>query len=86
MIHDIDEMGAHVSASGGVDLAPGRAHGIDAAVLQLFTKQPSRWAESVIDEKTAPIVARLGPVNGAVGALKRWFTGGTAGGPKDKPQ
>lgn len=53
MIHDIDEMGAHVSASGGVDLAPGRAHGIDAAVLQLFTKQPSRWAESVIDEKTA---------------------------------
>jgi len=53
MIHDIDEMGAHVSASGGVDLAPGRAREIDAAVLQLFTKQPSRWAESVIDEQTA---------------------------------
>ena len=30
---------------------------------------------NMIDEKTAPIVARLGPVNGAVGALKRWFTG-----------
>ena len=41
---------------------------------------------NMIDEKTAPIVARLGPVKGAVGALKRWFTGGTAGGPKDKPQ
>lgn len=53
MTHDIDELGAHVSASGGVDLAPGRAHEIDAAVLQLFTKQPSRWAESVIDEETA---------------------------------
>lgn len=53
MIHDIDELGAHVSASGGVDLAPGRAREIDAAVLQLFTKQPSRWAESVIDEETA---------------------------------
>lgn len=53
MTHDIDELGAHVSASGGVSLAPGRAHEIDAAVLQLFTKQPSRWAESVIDEEAA---------------------------------
>lgn len=53
MTHDIDELGAHVSASGGVSLAPGRAHEIDAAVLQLFTKQPSRWAESAIDEEAA---------------------------------
>ncbi|MGB1778798.1 MAG: deoxyribonuclease IV [Longimicrobiales bacterium] len=53
MNHDIDELGAHVSASGGVALAPERAHEIDAAVLQLFTKQPSRWAESVIDEESA---------------------------------
>ena len=53
MTHDIDELGAHVSASGGVDQAPARARDIDAAVLQLFTKQPSRWAESVIDEATA---------------------------------
>ena len=53
MTHHIDELGAHVSASGGVDLAPRRAHEIDAAVLQLFTKQPSRWAESVIDVETA---------------------------------
>jgi len=48
-----DELGAHVSASGGVHLAPERARAIDAGVLQLFTKQPSRWAESVIDEATA---------------------------------
>jgi deoxyribonuclease-4 len=48
-----DELGAHVSAAGGVHLAPARAEEIGAAVLQLFTKQPSRWAEPVIDEATA---------------------------------
>jgi deoxyribonuclease-4 len=46
----LDEVGAHVSASGGVQNAPARAHEIDAAVLQLFTKQPSRWAEPTLDE------------------------------------
>lgn len=40
-----DELGAHVSAAGGVDRAPERAREIDAHVLQLFTKQPNRWAE-----------------------------------------
>jgi deoxyribonuclease-4 len=48
-----DELGAHVSASGGVHLAPARARAIDAGVLQLFTKQPSRWAEPTIDADTA---------------------------------
>jgi len=48
-----DELGAHVSAEGGVELAPGRSAEIDAVVLQLFTKQPSRWAEPKIDEETA---------------------------------
>jgi len=48
-----DELGAHVSAEGGVQLAPGRAAEIDAVVLQLFTKQPSRWAEPKIDQGTA---------------------------------
>jgi deoxyribonuclease-4 len=48
-----DELGAHVSASGGVHLAPARAREIDAGVLQLFTKQPSRWADPEIDEATA---------------------------------
>ncbi len=42
---DGDELGAHVSAAGGVHRAPARAAEIDAVVLQLFTKQPSRWAE-----------------------------------------
>lgn len=48
-----DELGAHVSAEGGVHRAPARAAAIEAAVLQLFTKQPSRWAEPRIDEETA---------------------------------
>lgn len=53
-----DELGAHVSASGGVRLAPGRAREIDAVVLQLFTKQPSRWAEPNVDDETASAFQR----------------------------
>ena len=52
-VHHRDEVGAHVSASGGVLYAPARAHELDAVVLQLFTKQPSRWAEPHIDDETA---------------------------------
>ena len=48
-----DELGAHVSAAGGVQNAPGRAAEIGAANLQLFTKQPNRWAEPKIDDETA---------------------------------
>lgn len=48
-----DEMGAHVSSAGGVHNAPGRAAEIEAAVLQLFTKQPSRWAEPSLGEDVA---------------------------------
>lgn len=40
-----DELGAHVSTAGGVQRAPSRAEEIESAVLQMFTKQPSRWAE-----------------------------------------
>lgn len=48
-----DELGAHVSAQGGVQNAPARAAAIESASLQLFTKQPSRWAEPTIDHATA---------------------------------
>ena len=48
-----DELGAHVSSAGGVDRAPGRAREIDSACLQLFTKQPSRWAEPSVNESQA---------------------------------
>jgi deoxyribonuclease-4 len=53
-----DELGAHVSASGGVRLVPGRAREIDAVVLQLFTKQPSRWVEPNVDDETAAAFQR----------------------------
>jgi deoxyribonuclease-4 len=48
-----DELGAHVSAEGGVHRAPSRAAEIGAAVLQLFTKPPSRWAEPELSEEDA---------------------------------
>ena len=48
-----DELGAHVSAAGGVQNAPARAAAIESTCLQLFTKQPSRWAEPTIGAETA---------------------------------
>ncbi len=48
-----DEVGVHVSAAGGVENAPARAAEIGVANLQLFTKQPSRWAEPTIDASAA---------------------------------
>ncbi len=53
-----DLLGAHVSAEGGVENAPGRAAEIGARVLQLFTKQPSRWAEPKIGEQTLEAFAQ----------------------------
>jgi deoxyribonuclease-4 len=46
---DLDELGAHVSTAGGVDQAPARAREIGAVCLQLFTKQPNRWAEPKVE-------------------------------------
>ncbi|MDE2974921.1 MAG: deoxyribonuclease IV [Gemmatimonadota bacterium] len=47
-------LGAHVSVAGGVDRAPGRAEEIGAAVFQIFTKQPNRWADPVVaDDRVA---------------------------------
>ncbi len=46
-------LGAHVSAAGGVDRAPERAAEIGANVIQIFTKQPNRWAEPSIDAPRA---------------------------------
>ena len=41
-------LGAHVSTAGGVANAPGRGAEIDATAIQLFTKQPNRWAEKAV--------------------------------------
>ena len=48
-----DELGAHVSAAGGCANAPGRGAELDAAVIQLFTKQPNRWAEREVEDDEA---------------------------------
>jgi deoxyribonuclease IV len=48
-----DEIGAHVSNAGGVQNAPGRAWERNSAVLQLFTKMASRWAEPEITDEIA---------------------------------
>ena len=47
-----DELGAHVSTRGGLVTAPARAAALDSVVLQLFSKQPSRWAEPKLDAAT----------------------------------
>ena len=39
--------------AGGVDRAPARAAEIGAHVFQIFTKQPSRWAEPVLEDEVA---------------------------------
>ncbi len=59
-----DEFGAHVSASGGVDQAPLRAREIESACLQLFTKQPNRWAEPSVDGALAESFSREREVHG----------------------
>ena len=52
-----DELGAHVSAAGGVALAPARAAALGSAVLQLFTKSPHRWAEPAREALVADATA-----------------------------
>jgi deoxyribonuclease-4 len=50
---DSDEFGAHVSTAGGLATAPARAREIESTCLQLFTKQPNRWAEPEVDASLA---------------------------------
>jgi deoxyribonuclease IV len=60
-------LGAHVSAAGGIPMAPPRARAIDASALQLFTKQANRWAERTCEElecgawRAALAETRVGP-------------------------
>lgn len=46
-------IGAHVSVSGGLDLAPVRAHDIGAGCFAMFTGSSSRWASKAVDPATA---------------------------------
>ena len=45
--------GAHISAAGGVPLGPQRAEDIGASAMQIFTKQPNRWAERDVEADEA---------------------------------
>ena len=44
-------LGAHVSTAGGCRNAPARAADIGAVAIQVFTKQPNRWAEVTLAEE-----------------------------------
>lgn len=46
-------LGAHISTAGGVPLAPQRADDIGASAMQIFTKQPNRWAERDVEADEA---------------------------------
>jgi deoxyribonuclease IV len=62
-----DLVGAHVSTAGGIRMAPPRAGAIAATTLQLFTKQPNRWAERPLaDDEPDAFAAALGETLAAV--------------------
>lgn len=63
-----DEIGAHISTAGGVEHAPGRARDIGSVTLQLFTKQPNRWAEPVVERQRADSWAQERAARGIVTA------------------
>ena len=44
-------LGAHVSTAGGCRNAPQRGADIGATAIQIFTKQPNRWAEVVLADE-----------------------------------
>ena len=45
-------IGAHVSASGGVENAPVNAHNIGANAFALFTKNQRQWMSSPLSKKS----------------------------------
>jgi deoxyribonuclease-4 len=55
-----DLLGAHVSTAGGIRSAPPRAGAIAATAMQIFTKQPNRWAEpKLADDECDAFTAAL---------------------------
>ena len=44
-------LGAHVSVAGGVSTAPGRGEKIGAEVIQVFSKQQTRWEGKALEEE-----------------------------------
>ncbi len=52
-------IGAHVSTSGGVQTAIGRALGIGANCIQIFAGPPQRWAAAVFKDEDVAAFRRL---------------------------
>jgi deoxyribonuclease-4 len=46
-------LGAHISTAGGVVNSPPRADDVGATAMQIFTKQPNRWAEVEVSSNDA---------------------------------
>lgn len=46
-------LGAHVSAAGGVSTAPGRGEKIGAEVIQIFSKNQTRWQGKLLEQDDA---------------------------------
>ena len=61
-------IGAHMSISGGVELAPERGRKVGCACIQIFTKSNMQWAARPLDEKEIAAFRRnceenrIGPV------------------------
>ena len=53
MIRKGPPLGAHVSVAGGVHTAPERGRKIGADVVQIFSKQNTRWAGKALEEEDA---------------------------------
>ena len=58
-------LGAHISTAGGLRNAPARASAIEATAVQIFTKQPNRWADPELKPDDADLF-RTGIAGGAV--------------------
>jgi deoxyribonuclease-4 len=64
-------VGAHISASGGVENAPLNAHGIGARAFAFFTKNQKQWVAPPLTHKS--IDAFRKSVMNLVSDLTRYF-------------
>ena len=51
MTRRLDELGAHVSVAGGLDLAPGRGRELGCGAIQIFLKNQRQWAAPPLDPR-----------------------------------
>jgi deoxyribonuclease-4 len=51
-------LGAHVSSSGGIHLAPARGAEIGANAIQVFTKSPNQWRDTAVPPNAREALAK----------------------------